>query len=760
MFKLRDFQHLPQLDGLIQQVVHDGPGLTVVSGLDPRPAARSSSGMFLPSGRSVIFDILLHEVMTAKTSLKAVYVARDKSAARPPRPLKQRLKLTLVESPPTYEELIVTAASQGAGLVVIDHLSAENIRPALEVARRGVRVLAQLDSVLRGAGVARQLADLGGGPQGELEGLSWILSVYRLATLCSNCKLPTQPTPEQIGRFTGLYPHLAPLVAEMLSNEGGGSKEMAFYSASECSKCRFTGRTGDIAAFDVFQAGPEPPKLFERPSQLPLEEYMLRLAAQGHLAMDDLIGLEANQLRRTYHLLASSEAALREANLQLNSKLVELEAANRVLLQRTEVLISLQDLGHALITSAALDDLAKRVCKRAGELCGADRAILYYFTPGGEDEDQVEVLGVNGWPASLMHRKLVISHNERWMGAEARNPIPFAHWPPGVAEDNKTTLQAGLWVPLVAQDHQVGLMIVHSTHKPRFTPGESALLQTFANQAALAIQRAGLVDELRAKIEQLEAAQVELVKKERLDRELELARQVQQGVLPRTFPHAPGYSFAALNEPARQVGGDFYDVFSPHPDTIGIVIGDVSDKGMPAALYMALTRSLLLAEARRERSPRQVLISVNHLLQELGEPTSFVTVFYGLIEKSTRKLTYARAGHDHPMLLHAGKLEQLGGKGAVLGVLEEYELQLTEEQLELQPGDCLVLYTDGLIDVMDAGGIFFGLDRLEALLLAHSGLPSEDLCRSIFKELAAFQGSAEQFDDMTLLVVEVEDQQS
>ncbi len=117
-------------------------------------------------------------------------------------------------------------------------------------------------------------------------------------------------------------------------------------------------------------------------------------------------------------------------------------------------------------------------------------------------------------------------------------------------------------MPLTAQDQRVGAMIVHSARKTSFGQAEVALLQTFANQAALAIQRTGLIEQLRAKIAQLEIAQVGLARKERMESELELARQVQQSMLPRTFPQVPGYQFAARNEPARQVGGDFYDVIS------------------------------------------------------------------------------------------------------------------------------------------------------------------------------------------------------
>jgi sigma-B regulation protein RsbU (phosphoserine phosphatase) len=263
-----------------------------------------------------------------------------------------------------------------------------------------------------------------------------------------------------------------------------------------------------------------------------------------------------------------------------------------------------------------------------------------------------------------------------------------------------------------------------------------------------------------------------------MEREMELARQVQQSVLPKVFPLMPGYTFGARNQPARQVGGDFYDVILLDGDRFGIVVADVSDKGMPAALYMALTRSLLLAEARRLRSPersggepvegrgpfasssetyspRGVLNNVHRLLRELGQPDMFVTVFFGVVHAPERRLVYVRAGHDRPLLLRDGDAHSLGGEGTFLGFPDLDELNLSEEQIELAPGDRLVLYTDGLTDVLSPKDRRYGLGRLKNTLLAHADLTPDELCRATFNDLAAYQGDTEQYDDMTMLVVEV-----
>ncbi len=133
----------------------------------------------------------------------------------------------------------------------------------------------------------------------------------------------------------------------------------------------------------------------------------------------------------------------------------------------------------------------------------------------------------------------------------------------------------------------------------------------------------------------------------------------------------------------------------------------------------------------------------------------FVTVFYGVVDTAAGTLTYARAGHERPLLLNAGRAEPLGGSGRFLGLLEGDDLPLTEERAALRPGDRLVLYTDGLVDALAPDGRPFGLDRLTAFLAGHAPLPAQDLCSATFDELGAYQGEAEQFDDMAVLVMEV-----
>ncbi len=433
--------------------------------------------------------------------------------------------------------------------------------------------------------------------------------------------------------------------------------------------------------------------------------------------------------------------------------MAELESAHRVSAQRTEALVSLQRMSEVLLSDAPPATLARHICQQARELCGADRVVLYALM-----DEQAHPIGEAGWGADRLPSPLPADAICSASGADSGARLAvYDGWPPGIPwrtpDVEGAALRAGVRVPLVAQGETVGALYVHSTVRTSFAPGHLALLQTFAAQAALALQRAGLTAELRAKVDALEAAQVELAVKARMARELELARQVQQSFLPKTFPELPGYAFAAYNEPAREVGGDFYDAIDLGGGRVGLVIADVSDKGMAAALYMALSRSLIRAEATRESSPRVVLGTVNRLLLELGEQGMFVTVFYAVLEAASGRLTYARAGHDRPLLLRGGDARPLGAGGMLLGAFEGIEDSLAEEALILAPGDRLVLYTDGLTDVVNGEGSQLGLERLTGVLRQHAPLPAGAMCDAVARALESYRGGAEQADDMTLLLV-------
>lgn len=747
MFKLKDFYHLPQLEDYFNQAIFDQqPGIVLVAGSEAHPAAPAmSSGFFVSSGRNMIFELIYQSRLVANPSLKAILVTQSRERARQPRSLKARVQTSLAPDGGSYIHRLENAINQNQELLIVDQLDIENCATVIKAASQGKQVIAQVDTLLWGNEIFGLLDEMGVDHTNP-EIVRWIISVQRLAGLCPECKQPSNIRPDQVAFLNYRYPWL---VDRINLNEGN------FYQPGICQKCNSSGRSEHILVFDIYC---EAMKNQSGASVLALEEYMFRLAAAGMLPLDDLLHHTGNHLHRMYNLIQHSRYALNDASANLARKTAELEAANLVLLKRTETLITLQDTLQMLSASDNLNDLAQRVCQKARDVCGADHAILYYFHHGNSPSE-AEVLAVVGWDSRLQGHRFsaeLLQGRSRERQVVPNISLPLGDIPKGISAHTASIL-SGIRVPLISQGQHLGAIILHSTRKSHFNPGEAALLETFANQAAIAIQRASLVDELRSRLKELEAAQAEIVKKERLEHELELAKQVQQSILPRSFPKYPGFTFAAANLPARQVGGDFYDVIHLDNEHFGLLIADVSDKGMPAALYMALTRSLLLAEAHRSQSPKTVLENVHRLLIELGQADMFVSVFYAVMDVRTHLLHYTRAGHERPFLGRGTQITTLSGDGTVLGILSPDDLRLEEHVIELKPGDRLILFTDGILDTSNSREEFFGIIRFKSLLSTLKGLPADQVCKQVFDILTGFEDPNYQFDDRTILILDIED---
>jgi serine phosphatase RsbU (regulator of sigma subunit) len=254
--------------------------------------------------------------------------------------------------------------------------------------------------------------------------------------------------------------------------------------------------------------------------------------------------------------------------------------------------------------------------------------------------------------------------------------------------------------------------------------------------------------------EALKAAQAKIVEKEKLEHELQLARQIQESMLPRLLPERAGFDFGARFAPAYSVGGDCFDFISLARDSIGIVVGDVSGKGVPAALFMALTRSLLRAEGSRAASPRETLQNVNRHLSDMNEAGMFVTVLYGVLNEPTGAFAYVRAGHEVPLVVEADGtiIQPSPGPGQPLGVIPNPDL--IEQTIVIPPGGTLLMYTDGVTDALDSDGVFFGLERLREALSAHRHCTAQGLCDRLLQAVREHQGSAPQHDDIALVAVQ------
>ena len=259
--------------------------------------------------------------------------------------------------------------------------------------------------------------------------------------------------------------------------------------------------------------------------------------------------------------------------------------------------------------------------------------------------------------------------------------------------------------------------------------------------------------ELQQAYDELKAAQAQLIEKERMEREIQLAADIQLSILPDLLPVVDGYDFGARILAARQVGGDFYDVFSHSNSRMGALIGDVADKGIPSALFMARAHALIMAEADKGVNPGDVMRRVNRHVTRLQKSTQFVTVLYGILDVKTGEFSYARAGHELPLLLKCdGSVERLPLKpGMSIGLWED--ITLDEYSISLPENSTLLFFTDGMTDCRSPEGVPFGMERIKQTLSECSQLNAQETCDYLLNKLMEYQDGAKQDDDVTLVAI-------
>jgi serine phosphatase RsbU (regulator of sigma subunit)/anti-sigma regulatory factor (Ser/Thr protein kinase) len=299
-----------------------------------------------------------------------------------------------------------------------------------------------------------------------------------------------------------------------------------------------------------------------------------------------------------------------------------------------------------------------------------------------------------------------------------------------------------LAVPLVSQGELIGVLnLGPRLSEQDYSSDDRRLLDSLAAQAAPALRVAQLVREQQA----------EAATRQRFEQELEVARLIQQNFLPKELPDLPGWQIAALYRPAREVGGDFYDVI-PLPDgRVGFVIGDVTDKGVPAALVMSATRSVLRASAQRLIEPGEVLERVNeHLCPDMPEKM-FVTCLYGVLDPESGLLRFANAGHDLPYVQTAEGVVELRARGMPLGLMPGMSYE--EKEATLEPGDSVLLHSDGVLEAHDPERDMFGAPRLKETMAGGPG--GREMIDHVLSSLAAFTGpDSEQEDDITMVTLQ------
>jgi len=298
-------------------------------------------------------------------------------------------------------------------------------------------------------------------------------------------------------------------------------------------------------------------------------------------------------------------------------------------------------------------------------------------------------------------------------------------------------LRSVLCVPIQQKEKVLGVLYVDNRFQNGiFTQDDLELMQSIASSAGIAIDNARLYQIA--------------VEKGRMERELQMARDVQASLIPPEIPIHAGWDFAACWKPAHEVSGDFYD-FIPLPGgRLGVVVADVSDKGMPAAIFMALSRSIIRSVAGMNKDLAADITKINHLIWRDAAEGMFITLLYIVFSPDSGEVEYVNAGHNPPIIVRANssKIEKLTRTGMAAGV--EGDIHYEQKSLMLASSDLLLIYTDGVTDAQ-IGGIVYGEERLEKALKQHSSLPAANLIKQLEEEICGFSENGKPTDDVTLL---------
>lgn len=342
-----------------------------------------------------------------------------------------------------------------------------------------------------------------------------------------------------------------------------------------------------------------------------------------------------------------------------------------------------------------------------------------------------------------MPARCTVAFGEGIVGSAAslRQPVvvPEVTADPRYIEANPET-RSEMAVPLIHRDRVIGVVDLESPQAGYFTDAHVRIFSTLAPQIAIAIENARLYERV--------------VRSERLmERDLERAREIQLHLMPALCPVIPGLEICARFLPAYELGGDLYDFLKYGKDEHAILVGDVSGKGAPAALYGAMASGILRSLAPQKPSPPEMLRKLNSMLLERRIEGHFMTLTYGIWQARTRTLRLANGGMPLPILVRGGHAKPLRVEGVPLGLLESAEHQ--ETMVTLQPGDVLAFYSDGLLEASNPQQEEFGSRRLENLLRENAARPTEQILEAVFAEIARFEQGQARRDDQTMLLLKV-----
>jgi phosphoserine phosphatase RsbU/P len=409
--------------------------------------------------------------------------------------------------------------------------------------------------------------------------------------------------------------------------------------------------------------------------------------------------------------------------------------------RQARILVLLNEIARELSSILNVDELLNRVAELLRKLIDYQMFSILLLDSSGEKLQHRFSLRFN----ENIHLKHEVPLGRGIVGIAAQTCkavlAPDVCKDPRYVEANPET-RSELAVPLIYKDKVIGVLDLEHTRRNFFTDDHRRTMMTLAAQVAIAIENARLYEQI---------ARQEL----RLERDLALARELQMRLLPQSLPKLPHLELAAKFVPARAIGGDLYDFIPYSLSRLGIVIGDVSGKGAPAAIYAALVSGILRSHAPIEPGPAEMLRAVNLSLAERRIEAQFVSLIFAVWDEERRTLLVSNSGLPRPIHVHAGKNEVIDATGLPLGLFDDADYD--ELRFKTKPGDMFVFFSDGILDARNRDGLLFGRGRVEALVAKCAGKSAGCVVDSIFKAVSEHSAGVEAFDDQTVVAIKVKD---
>jgi len=407
--------------------------------------------------------------------------------------------------------------------------------------------------------------------------------------------------------------------------------------------------------------------------------------------------------------------------------------------KQARILLMLNEIARELTSILNLDELLRRIAELVRRLIDYQMFSILLLDSSGEKLQHRFSLRFN----ENIHLKHDVPLGRGLVGTASATQeavlVPDVTKDPRYIESNPET-RSELAVPLVYKGKVIGVLDLEHTRRGFFTEEHKRTMTTLAAQIAIAVENARLYEEIERQ-------------ERRLERDLSLARELQIRLLPHANPKLDHLDVAAKFVPARTIGGDLYDFIPYSMSRLGIVIGDVSGKGAPAAIYAALVSGILRSHAPIEPAPAEMLSAVNLSLAERRIEAQFVSIIYALWNDEDQTLTVANSGLPRPIYFHNGKIEVIEATGLPLGLFDETDYD--EFHFNMKPGDMFVFFSDGILDARNRKGELFGRGRVEKIVSESAGKSAEEVVQIIFKAVAEHSAGVETFDDQTVVAIRV-----